>query len=413
MKTRGNGKDIILQAFHWNLVKTQGTGTLANSPISWYKILLGMANEIADTGATIVYLPPPWRDDSAWESNGKHGGGEGYFWHDFDLNSRYGTKQELAELIAVLHNLGIKAIIDLVTNHRDGARMQADFWPHPGPCWSIGRSDTGGTFMDGRYDMALDCPTVQNRILQAMDELLDDCGVDGWRWDYVWGYAVEDVKSWIKNTRKTEYISIGEYWQSSPNLNNDPMIARYGRDEGTRILGWAKDSEGLAFDIILKRQMQSGNAYNLRFGLNLRNSPDERSSVATFVDNHDMGASPYSSANGWGQQCWPTPPEFKSRGYAFILCMPGTPCIYWPDCFDWGFRDQIKLLSRIRKDARITSSSEWQDLGSQYGGFTALVRNETGEDALIIAIDSSYAGPGKGWHLAAENNGEWRVWLRD
>jgi hypothetical protein len=31
--TRGNKKDIILQAFHWNLVKTKGTGTLDGQKI--------------------------------------------------------------------------------------------------------------------------------------------------------------------------------------------------------------------------------------------------------------------------------------------------------------------------------------------------------------------------------------------
>ena len=91
MPNRGNGKDIILQAFHWNLVKTQGDGTIDGRDVSWYRILTESADRIASFGFTIIYLPPPWRDDSAWESNGKHGGGEGYYWHVFDLDSRYGT----------------------------------------------------------------------------------------------------------------------------------------------------------------------------------------------------------------------------------------------------------------------------------------------------------------------------------
>ncbi|HNO25905.1 MAG TPA: hypothetical protein PKK94_23180, partial [Leptospiraceae bacterium] len=74
--TRGNGKDILLQAFHWNLVKTKGTGTVDGSDKSWYGILTERAPQIASDGFTIVYLPPPWVDDSHWEGNGKHGGGE-------------------------------------------------------------------------------------------------------------------------------------------------------------------------------------------------------------------------------------------------------------------------------------------------------------------------------------------------
>ena len=119
MATRGDGKDVLLQAFHWNLVKTQGTGTLAGRPESWYAILARKADEIASLDFSVVYLPPCWRDDSRWEAGGMHGGGEGYFWHDFDLDSRYGTKRELTDLIPRLHARGMKAIVDLVTNHQD------------------------------------------------------------------------------------------------------------------------------------------------------------------------------------------------------------------------------------------------------------------------------------------------------
>jgi hypothetical protein len=36
-----------------------------------------------------------------------------------------------------------------------------------------------------------------------------DCGVDGWRWDFVWGYGVEDVAKLIRDTRRKEYFSMG------------------------------------------------------------------------------------------------------------------------------------------------------------------------------------------------------------
>ena len=412
MPARGNGKDIILQAFHWNLVKTQGTGTIDCDNKSWYAILSEMADEIQAIGFTVVYLPPPWRDDSVWESNGKHGGGEGYFWHDFDLDSRYGTKKELTALIKMFHKLGLKVIVDLVTNHRDGSRMQKDIWEYPGDSWAKYDGDDGGTFMDGTYDLALHMPNVHKRFCKAMDELMDDCGVDGWRWDYVWGYAVEHVKSWIKATARDEYISIGEYWQSSPNLTNDPMVQKYGSDEGERILGWARESGGCAFDICLKREIQTSNPANFKNSLNLRPEKEARESVVTFVDNHDMGASPYSPANGWGQQCWPCPPFFKSKAYAFVLTMPGIPCVYWPDCFDWNMKDEFTKLIAARTQANIVAGSDWIDCSCEYNGFAAKVKNAAGEEALAISIGSNYPGPGEGWETAAEKRGEWTVWIK-
>ncbi len=413
MSTRGNGKDVVLQAFHWNLVKTQQTGTIDKGNKSWYKILTDMADRIKKDGFTIVYLPPPWVDDSEWYSNGKHGGGEGYFWRDFDLNSRYGTKTELIKLISVLHERKIKVIVDIVSNHRDGNRMKKDIWEYPGDCWAkcTGR-DTGGQFMDGKFDLDLSNPVVYSGFKKALDELTEECGVDGWRWDYVWGYQVEDVKSWIKDTKKKEYFCVGEYWQSSPNMTNDPMIKMYGINEEDRIIGWAKDSGNCAFDIILKRQIQTGNAANLKYGINMKNDPVVRQLVSTFVDNHDMGASPFSPANGWGQQCWPCSPEFKSKAYAFILSTPGTPCVYWPDCYDWGLENEIKDLIHIRKKAGIKADSGWTDLTGQYTGFAGRIKNSKDVETLALSIDSNYEETGLDWEKVLEKKGEWTIWLK-
>lgn len=407
---RGNGKDVILQAFHWNLVKTQGTGTVDGQNKSWYAILTELVPKIATAGFTVVYLPPAWRDDSSWSHSGRYGGGEGYYWHDFDLNSRYGTKNELATLISALHAKKIRVIVDLVTNHRDGNRMQKDVWPYPGECWARGGRDSGGSFMGGDYDLNLSNPIVHNRIREAMEEMMD-IGVDGWRWDYVWGYEVHEVVSWIKATKKDEYISIGEYWQDSPNISGDPMVQRYGADEGKRILGWANESGGCAFDIILKRNINTANPANLKYGLNLSENADARSAVVTFVDNHDMGASPWSAANGWGQQCWPCPPSFKSKAYAFILTTPGTPCVYWPDWYDWGHASEINELIAIRKQAEITSASVWKHAPGEHGGIAGYVCDEKGKEKIALSIGSFFIADDN-WEKAYEKDGNYTVWLR-
>jgi hypothetical protein len=408
--TRGNKKDIILQAFHWNLVKTKGTGTLDGQKISWYSRLIEKAKEILQSGATILYLPPPWVDDSFWDSGSKHGGGEGYFWRDFDLNSRYGTKQELIQLIECMHSLGIKVIVDIVLNHRDKNRMKNDNWEYPGPCWRIGAQETGGAFLDGSCDLRLDHPDVYNRFKYALGELQNDCKVDGWRWDFVWGYHPKDVLTLIKETDGIEYFSVGEYWQAGQ-ISDDPMYQRYGGSEKSRILGWAKESGSCAFDMILKRELNQGIPANFKYGINLSPIQEEREISVTVVDNHDTGASPYSPANGWGQKVWECPAEFKSKAYAFILSTPGTPCIYWPDLFDWGMTE-ISELAQIRKQADIQSGSEWIDLTDRYSGFAGIIMNGKKEESLAISIQSNFHDPGKDWVKASEKKGEWTVWLK-
>ena len=64
---------------------------------------------IAEAGFTAVWLPPPSDAVSA----------QGYLPRDYyNLNSKYGTEAELRELISVMHENGVKAIADIVINHR-------------------------------------------------------------------------------------------------------------------------------------------------------------------------------------------------------------------------------------------------------------------------------------------------------
>ncbi len=409
--TRGNGKDILLQAFHWNLVKTKGTGTVDGLEKSWYRLLTEKAKQIASDGFTIVYLPPPWVDDSHWEGNGKHGGGEGYFWRDIDLNSRYGTKKELIELTETLHKYNIKVVVDIVLNHRDRNRMKNDIWSYPGPQWRAGGEESGGAFMDGSCDLRIEHPDVYSRFKNALSELLTDCKVDGWRWDFVWGYHPSEVMSLIRDTEQTEYFSVGEYWQAA-SVQDDPMFRRYGGSERERIVGWGKESGCCVFDMILKRELNTGNSSRFKYGINCSPDREEREMAVTLVDNHDTGASPFSPANGWGQKVWECPSEFKSRAYAFTLSMPGTPCIYWPDLYDWGLTE-IRDLVQARKKAGITAGSAWIDLTGSHTGFAGLVCNAEGKETLALSIHSNYAGPKEGFHLACEKKGEWSVWVKN
>lgn len=70
----------------------------------------------ADAGFTAIWLPPPSDAVSA----------QGYLPRDYyNLNSKYGTEAQLRELLAIMHDNGMKAIADIVINHRC-AHFQVD-----------------------------------------------------------------------------------------------------------------------------------------------------------------------------------------------------------------------------------------------------------------------------------------------
>ena len=76
---------------------------------------------LADAGFTAIWLPPPSDAVSA----------QGYLPRDYyNLNSKYGTEAQLRELLAVMHENGLKAIADIVINHRC-AHFQVLPWLEP------------------------------------------------------------------------------------------------------------------------------------------------------------------------------------------------------------------------------------------------------------------------------------------
>ncbi|MBA0855881.1 hypothetical protein Goshw_020522 [Gossypium schwendimanii] len=95
----GSGFEILCQGFNWE----------SNKSGRWYMELKEKASEISSLGFTVIWLPPPTESVSP----------EGYMPKDlYNLNSRYGTIDELKDLVKSLHGVGLKVLGDVVLNHR-------------------------------------------------------------------------------------------------------------------------------------------------------------------------------------------------------------------------------------------------------------------------------------------------------
>ncbi|CAJ1939915.1 unnamed protein product [Sphenostylis stenocarpa] len=95
----GTGYEILCQGFNWESHKSG----------RWYMELKEKAEELASFGFTVIWLPPPTESVSP----------EGYMPKDlYNLNSRYGTIDQLKDVVKSFHEVGIKVLGDVVLNHR-------------------------------------------------------------------------------------------------------------------------------------------------------------------------------------------------------------------------------------------------------------------------------------------------------
>lgn len=188
----GDRNDIIITGFHWNIVKpvtvkneatsiTEYTGG-TEKPGTWYKKLLLQAQNGDFDAFSTIYLPPPWKESQSYKTTlptGQEvlGGGEGYYSHDFDLNSNYGSKTDLIALCTFLKSKNKHIVFDIVPNHRDHKYMENNVWNYTtSKNWRKNnpQGDSGGAFLGGEADLSTLEPEVFNRIADAMNELMHD-----------------------------------------------------------------------------------------------------------------------------------------------------------------------------------------------------------------------------------------------
>jgi alpha-amylase len=99
----------------------------------------GKADRIKKSGFTLVWFPPPS------DSVNKHG----YEPRELNkLDSEYGSEAELKAAIAKLSP--VKAIADIVINHRSGSSSESDF---RNPDWDAGEVVVSGDEGSGRESM--------------------------------------------------------------------------------------------------------------------------------------------------------------------------------------------------------------------------------------------------------------------
>uniref|UniRef100_A0A2C9WDG2 1,4-alpha-D-glucan glucanohydrolase n=1 Tax=Manihot esculenta TaxID=3983 RepID=A0A2C9WDG2_MANES len=129
----GTGREIVFQAFNWESWRRE-----------WYVELAPKAADLSQCGVTSVWLPPPTESVAP----------QGYMPSDlYNLNSAYGSVEELKHCIEEMHAHNILALGDVVLNHRCAHKQS------PNGVWNI----FGGKLAWGPEAIVCDDPTFQGR----------------------------------------------------------------------------------------------------------------------------------------------------------------------------------------------------------------------------------------------------------
>ncbi|KAK4347809.1 hypothetical protein RND71_034148 [Anisodus tanguticus] len=398
----GTGREIVFQGFNWESWRRQ-----------WYLELANKAADLSRCGITAVWLPPPTESVAP----------QGYMPSDlYNLNSAYGSLEELRSCIEEMHHQDLLALGDIVLNHRCAHKQS------PNGVWNI----FGGKLAWGPEAIVCDDPNFQGRgnpssgdifhaapnidhsqefvredIKKWLNWLRNDVGFDGWRLDFVRGFSGGYIKEYIEASNPA--FSIGEYWDS---LAYEGGNLCYNQDaHRQRIVNWINATVGSssAFDVTTKGILHSALHNQYWRLIDPQGKPTGvmgwwPSRAVTFLENHDTGST---------QGHWPFPRDKLTQGYAYILTHPGTPVIFYDHFYDFGIRDIINELIEARRRAGIHCRSNLKIYHANNDGYVAQIG-----DSLVMKLGHLNWNPSKEVHLDGtwqkfvDKGPEYQIWLR-
>ncbi|MFK7812510.1 MAG: alpha-amylase domain-containing protein [Maribacter sp.] len=371
------GDGVLMQAFYWDV--TEGG--------IWWETLATKVDDWAADGIDAIWIPPISKGQSGRFSMG-YDPADYFDFGDFDqhgtVQTRFGNREELDNLIDKAHQNNLAVIADMVINHNSGGALEPNEF-QGGQTYTLFnvpsglfnrnkhdflpnglRGEDSGQFA-GFPDMDLDSDYVQQWMWKSEQSVanyyMNTIGIDGWRFDFVKGYGTEVVKDWVSTLGG---FAVGE--------NFDGNLAEV-------VQPWVEDTGLSAFDF--------PNFFNMRDAFNGRNlqrleaaslfvaRPDK---AVTFVGNHDTENRQDNDLD--------FPNAFELHAYAFILMAPGYPSVFYSHYERSGSeqKEAIKQLIMIRNDL---AAGEWTVLHTSADEFLASRKGDDIKEGLVLYLNIS------------------------
>lgn len=376
---------VMLQGFSWDSYNE-----------SQWKVLEKQADELKGY-IDLVWLPQSGKCMEATQVMG-------YMpYYYFNQNSSFGSEAELRSLITKFKAAGIGAIADVVINHRN-----TDGWftfpaeTYKGVTYqmqstdicknddggttatqaatngvSLSQNNDEGTDFGGCRDIDHKSENVQKVIKAYLKYLKDDLGYTGFRYDMVKGFDGNHVADYNDATG-VEY-SVGEYWDGNDKIES--WINRTNKKSAAFDFQFRYNVRDAVNGAANGKVTTSSDWSKLNSNDNLMHDANYRRYAVTFVENHDTQKRSEPEQND---------PLHKDTiaANAYMLAMPGTPCIFQPH---WNaYKSEIKEMIAARKYAGITNMSNYANKQSKK---TLYVNEVTGtKHKLLVAVGNDAAG---------------------
>ena len=393
--------DVMLQAFYWDSYTDKGYGDTR------WETLTSQAGEIGRT-FTLVWLPP------SHESKG----GLGYIpsCYSTQSSSALGKKAALQTLITSLHNAGARVIADIVINHCGNKSNACDYNKlnfgeygsfEPESSWMTSNDEgvtqyhcSGGSHADdgqheANYGPARDWDH-KNTSVQAMCRaylkwMKNEMLYDGFRFDYCGGYHTSHINDYVSAAKP--YFSVMEYWDG----NASNLKARIDDAQKNTLTFDFANMYNAIRDGIAKGSFTKCKNGGLR-GLGYSKY------AVTFIDNHDTfgrGSDGTTDILGKGDGSSVNNQKVMLQANAYILSLPGVPCVFYPH---WvKYKTEIKKMVLARRSAGIHSSSTMTETAGS-GYYEATVTGKYGEVILYLGTSATKAAP-DGFLTASKGEG--------
>ena len=236
------------------------------------------------------------------------------------VDPEHGTVDHLKRLVETAHGNGLRIILDFAPNHTSDrhpfyadVREQGDASAYAGH-YVRGEDGAYAYYFNWTNLINLDYghPDVQQTMLEAMEYWINECDVDGYRFDAAWGIRQRTPQFWPRCVRRLRKCKPDLFLLAEASAM-DPYYVEVGFDaayDWTSELGtWAWTSAFTA---------PGGPAPVLRELLSASRDPAR---VFRFLNNNDTGAR-FLSVHG---------EERYRLAAAMLLTLPGIACIYMGD----------------------------------------------------------------------------------